>query len=142
MLNKLSFFLRLVVAVILLQSLYFKFGGHAEAVHIFSTLGVESWGRIGLGCVELFVALTLLIPKTQVLASFASLGVFSGAIGTHLFTPVGIVVQWDGNSDNGQLFFYGDTFSYFYCGSPFPLLQGKKLRPKRVNQQRSFKKMK
>ena len=51
------------------------------------------------------MALTLLIPKTQVLASFASLGVFSGAIGTHLFTPVGIVVHWDGNSDNGQLFF-------------------------------------
>ena len=25
--------------------------------------------------------------------------------GTHLFTPVGIVVHWDGNSDNGQLFF-------------------------------------
>lgn len=65
MLNKLSFFLRLIVAVILLQTLYFKFGGHAEAVHIFSTLGVEPWGRIGLGCVELFVALTLLIPKTQ-----------------------------------------------------------------------------
>ena len=105
MLNKLSFILRLVVAVILLQTLYFKFGGHAEAVHIFITLGVEPWGRIGLGCVELLVALTLLIPKTQVLASFASLGVFSGAIGTHLFTPVGIVVHWDGNSDNGQLFF-------------------------------------
>ena len=105
MLNKLSFFLRLVVAVILLKSLYFKFGGHAEAVHVFSTLGVEPWGRIGLGCVELFMALTLLIPKTQVLASFASLGFFSGAIGTHLFTPEGIVVQWGGNSDNGQLFF-------------------------------------
>ena len=41
MLNKLSFILRLVVAVILLQTLYFKFGGHAEAVHTFSTLGVE-----------------------------------------------------------------------------------------------------
>jgi len=38
-------------------------------------------------------------------ASFASLGFFSGAIGTHLFTPEGIVVQWGGNSDNGQLFF-------------------------------------
>ena len=102
------------MAVILLQSLYFKFGGHAEAVHIFSSLGVEPWGRIGLGCVELFVALTLLIPKTQVLASFASLGVFSGAIGTNLFTPVGIVVQWDGNSDNGKLFFMAGVSLFFF----------------------------
>ncbi|MDG1968018.1 MAG: hypothetical protein P8I30_01160 [Flavobacteriaceae bacterium] len=39
--NKISFFLRLIVSVILLQSLYFKFGGHAQAVHVFSTLGVE-----------------------------------------------------------------------------------------------------
>src|SRR6056300_367397 len=101
-----SFILRLIVAIILIQSLYFKFTGHSEAVHIFSTLGVEPWGRIGLGCLELLVALTLLIPKTQVLASFASLGVLGGAIGAHLFTPLGIVVHWDGNSDNGQLFLW------------------------------------
>lgn len=120
MLNKISFFLRLVVAVILLQTLYFKFGGHAEAVHIFSTLGVEPWGRIGLGCVELLVALTLLIPKTQVLASFASLGVLGGAIGAHLFTPLGIVVHWDGNSDNGQLFFMAVLSLVFIVVHLFP----------------------
>ena len=103
--NKFSILLRIIVSIILLQTLYFKFGEHAEAVHIFSTLGMEPWCRIGLGIVELIVAITLLIPKTQVIASFVSLGVLAGAIGAHLFTPVGIVVYWDGNSDKGQLFF-------------------------------------
>ena len=103
--SKISFILRLIVAVILLQTLYFKFGGHAEAVHVFTTLGVEPWGRIVLGCIELIVAIGLLIPRTQILASFASLGVLFGAMGVHLFTPLGIVVEWNGNSDGGQLFF-------------------------------------
>lgn len=120
--SKISFFLRLIVAVILLQTLYFKFGGHAEAVHIFTTLGVEPWGRILLGCIELIVAVGLLIPRTQVLASFASLGVLFGAIGAHFFTPLGIIVEWNGNSDGGQLFFMAVlSFSLiiihlaFYC---------------------------
>lgn len=103
--SKISFVLRLIVAIILLQTLYFKFGGHAEAVHIFTTLCVEPWGRIVLGCIELIVAIGLLIPRTQILASFASLGVLFGAIGAHLFTSLGIIVEWNGSSDGGQLFF-------------------------------------
>jgi putative oxidoreductase len=103
--NKISFFLRLIVSVILLQSLYFKFGGHAQAVHVFSTLGVEPWGRYLLGSLELIVTIGLLFSKTQILASLATLGLMTGAIASHLFTPLGIEVQWDGNNDGGQLFF-------------------------------------
>lgn len=103
--NKISFFLRLIVSVILLQSLYFKFGGHAQAVHVFSTLGVEPWGRYLLGSLELIVAIGLLFSKTQILASLATLGLMTGAIASHLFTPLGIEVKWDGNNDGGQLFF-------------------------------------
>jgi len=103
--NKISFFLRLIVSVILLQSLYFKFGGHAQAVHVFSTLGVEPWGRNLLGSLELIVAIGLLFSKTQILASLATLGLMTGAIASHLFTPLGIEVKWDGNNDGGQLFF-------------------------------------
>ena len=103
--NKISFFLRLIVSVILLQSLYFKFGGHAQAVHVFSTLGVEPWGRYLLGSLELIVAIGLLFSKTQILASLATLVLMTGAIASHLFTPLGIKVQWDGNNDEGQLFF-------------------------------------
>ena len=57
MLTKITFVLRLVVSIILLQSLLFKFSGHPEAVHIFSTLGVEPWGRLGLGCIELIIGI-------------------------------------------------------------------------------------
>ena len=49
----LSWFLRIVAAVILLQTLFFKFTGAAESVYIFSTLGMEPWGRIGSGVAEL-----------------------------------------------------------------------------------------
>jgi uncharacterized membrane protein YphA (DoxX/SURF4 family) len=97
-------FLRLVVAFIFVQSLYFKFTGHAEAIHIFSTIGMEPWGRYLVGTSELLVAIMLFIPKTRLLASFGAIGLMIGAIGFHLFTPLGINVTWDGQSDGGMLF--------------------------------------
>ncbi len=109
MLTKIFFLLRIIVAVILLQSLYFKFSGHPEAVHIFSTLGVEPWGRLALGGVELIVGLALLVSKTKIIALFAAIGLMFGAIGSHLFTPLGIVVKWQDQSDNGQLFIMAIT---------------------------------
>ena len=48
-----SWALRLIVAVILLQTLFFKFSAAKESVYIFSTLGMEPWGRIGSGVFEL-----------------------------------------------------------------------------------------
>ena len=44
--HKISFAIRLLVAIILFQSLYFKFGSHEQAIHIFTTLGVEPMGTI------------------------------------------------------------------------------------------------
>jgi len=104
MFTKITFLLRLVVSIILLQSLFFKFSGHPEAVHIFTTLGLEPWGRLTLGGVELIIGIALLVPKTKISALFASVGLMFGAIASHLFTPLGIVVEWNGKSDNGQLF--------------------------------------
>lgn len=91
---------RLVAAVILLQTLYFKFGGEAESVYIFYTLGVEPWGRIGSGVVELIAAVLLLIPRTSWIGAGLGLGVMAGAILSHL-TVLGIEVLGDG----GYLFF-------------------------------------
>ena len=45
-----SWLLQLVAAGILLQTLFFKFTGAEESVYIFTTLGVEPWGRIRVGC--------------------------------------------------------------------------------------------
>ena len=114
MILKINFFLRLVVAIILIQSLFFKFTGHAQAVHIFSTLGVEPWGRIVLGCIELIIGVSLLIPKSRTVATLAAMGVMASALGAHLFTPLCIVVTWEGNSDKGQLFIMA-LIAFIFC---------------------------
>ena len=98
--NILSWIFRLVAAIILLQTLFFKFTGAPESVYIFSALGVEPWGRIGSGVVELIVSLLLLVPRTAWLGAVGALGVISGAILSHL-TVLGIEVQGDG----GTLFY-------------------------------------
>lgn len=95
-----SWALQLIVAGILLQTLFFKFTGAAESVYIFSILGAEPWGRIGSGVVELIAALLLLYPATITVGAVLALGVISGAIVSHL-TVLGIEVQGDG----GLLFF-------------------------------------
>jgi len=51
-----SWGLRVIAAVILLQTLFFKFSGAKESVYIFSTLGIEPWGRIGSGPEQKFSA--------------------------------------------------------------------------------------
>jgi len=93
---------RLVAAIILLQTLYFKFGAQAESVYIFAKLGVEPWGRIGSGIVELIAALLILIPRTSWIGAGLGLGVMLGAIGAHL-TILGIDILGDG----GYLFVLG-----------------------------------
>ena len=90
-----SWVLQIVVSVILLQTLFFKFTGAPESVYIFSTLGAEPWGRIGSGVVELFAAILLLVPATIAIGAVLSLGVMVGAIMSHL-TVLGIEVQGDG----------------------------------------------
>lgn len=99
--NIFSWVLQVIVAVILLQTLFFKFTGAAESVYIFTTLGAEPWGRIGSGIVELIASVLLLTPRTVWLGALLSLGVISGAIMSHL-TMLGIKLAAVG--DNGELF--------------------------------------
>jgi hypothetical protein len=86
-----------IAAIILLQTLYFKFTAQPESVYIFSKLGLEPYGRIGSGIFELITAILLLLPKTRVYGSFMGIGVISGAILSHLFV-LGVVVQDDGGT--------------------------------------------
>lgn len=90
-----SWIMQVIVALILFQTLFFKFTGAEESKYIFSTLGVEPWGRIGSGIVELIAVVLLLIPATASIGALLALGVISGAIFSHL-TKLGIVVQDDG----------------------------------------------
>lgn len=97
----LSWTLQIAVAVILLQTLFFKFTGAAESVYIFSALGAEPWGRIASGVVELIAAGLILYPRTAALGAALSLGVISGAIVSHV-TRLGIAIPEVG--DRGELF--------------------------------------
>lgn len=90
-----SWICRIVAAVILLQTLYFKFTGAEESVYIFTKIGLEPWGRYASGIAELFAALLLLFPRTVALGGLIAAMVMVGAIGSHL-TRLGIVVKNDG----------------------------------------------
>ena len=93
--NALVWLLRLLVAGILLQTLFFKFSGAAESVWIFQTLGAEPWGRIASGVAEFIAAALILWPRTTGTGAALALGIISGAIVAHL-TQLGIEVQGDG----------------------------------------------
>lgn len=91
--------LRIIVAIILIQTLRFKFTAHPDSIYIFSQVGLEPYGRIGIGVLELIAGILLLIPKTTWMGATLTLGVIGGAIFMHL-TQLGIEV----NNDGGVLF--------------------------------------
>jgi hypothetical protein len=90
-----SWLLQLLVAGILLQTLFFKFTGAEESVYIFRTVHAEPWGRIGSGVVELIASILLLVPSTAPLGAILTLGTMTGAIMAHL-TVLGVEVKGDG----------------------------------------------
>jgi hypothetical protein len=95
---------RIVAAIIMVQTLYFKFTAAPESVYIFTTVGMEPWGRIGIGVLELAASVLILRAATAWLGAGLAAGMMAGAIGMHL-TVLGINVQDDG----GQLFLYALT---------------------------------
>ena len=119
--------LTVYVALVFVQSLFFKFTGSPETVYIFQGkldpwaaslgfAGVFAPGGIFsakvVGTFELMASVLLLAGAAmsgqrlvQVLGAAMGLGVISGALFFHLFTPLGVaVVNTDGSSDGGQLF--------------------------------------
>jgi uncharacterized membrane protein YphA (DoxX/SURF4 family) len=86
--------LRILAALIMLQTLYFKFTGHGQSIKLFTALGMEPWGRIGTGVLELVASILLLVPRTTVYGAGLGLGLMAGAIFFHL-TKLGIVFDGD-----------------------------------------------
>ncbi len=86
--------LRLIAAVIMLQTLYFKFTAHPQSVHLFTELGMEPWGRIGTGVVELIASLLIIYPRTTGIGATIGTGLMAGAIFFHL-TKLGIKFEGD-----------------------------------------------
>ncbi len=98
--SKIILIIRIAVAIILIQTLRFKFTAHPDSVYIFETVGMEPFGRIGIGIAELIAGILLLIPKSVWIGALLSLGIMTGAIFMHL-TLLGISV----NNDGGVLFY-------------------------------------
>lgn len=94
---RISWVCQIIAAIILGQTLFFKFTGAPESIFIFTTLGAEPWGRIGSGVMELVAVALLLIPRTPALGAGLAIGLMAGAIGAHL-TKLGIEVQGDGGT--------------------------------------------
>jgi len=92
---KLSWGLQAIVAVILLQTLFFKFTGAEESVYIFTRVGAEPWGRYASGVIELVAAVLLFVPGWATPGAALALGIITGAIASHL-TVLGIEVKGDG----------------------------------------------
>jgi hypothetical protein len=92
-----TWIIKLTAVIILLQTLYFKFSAASESVYIFSALGIEPFGRIGSGIVELIASVLILIPRTTLLGALIGLGTMAAAILSHLLV-LGIVLQNDGGT--------------------------------------------
>lgn len=86
--------LRLLAAVIMISTLYFKFTAHPQSVQLFTQLGMEPWGRIGTGVFELIASLLILYPRTTGFGAGLGLGLMGGALFFHL-TKLG--VKFDGD---------------------------------------------
>ena len=95
------------IAFVFVQSLFFKFTGSQESIFIFSTL--REWSGIGLfepagrwiiGSAELVASILLFVPGFTVLGAAMAIGIMTGAIFFHLFTPLGVEIMGDG----GELF--------------------------------------
>ena len=95
------------IAFVFVQSLFFKFTGSKESIFIFSTLrdwsGIslfEPAGRWIIGTAELIASILLFIPRARIFGATMAIGIMTGAISFHLFTPLGVVIMGDG----GELF--------------------------------------
>ncbi|MEM8963318.1 MAG: DoxX family protein [Acidobacteriota bacterium] len=79
-----SWVLQLVVAVILGQTLFFKFTAAPESVELFTILGLEPHGRILIGVAELVAVVLLVVPRTVPVGAALSAGLMVGALGAHV----------------------------------------------------------
>ncbi|MFD1293622.1 DoxX family protein [Lutibacter holmesii] len=98
--KNISLGIRFLIAIILIQTLRYKFTAHPDSVYIFTKVGLEPFGRIGIGVLELIAAILILVPKTIWVGAVLTTGIISGAVFMHL-TILGIEI----NEDQGKLFY-------------------------------------
>jgi uncharacterized membrane protein YphA (DoxX/SURF4 family) len=102
-----TYVLSAYIAVVFVQSLFYKFTGSEESIFIFSTLrdwsGIDLFepaGRWIIGGAELVASILLFVPGFTIVGAAMAIGIMTGAISFHLFTPLGVEIMGDG----GELF--------------------------------------
>ncbi|MBL4643248.1 MAG: DoxX family protein [Flavobacteriaceae bacterium] len=115
-------FLKLIAAVIMLQTLFFKFSGAQQSIDLFTILAQENEAllRIGTGILELIAAVLLFTPRRTWLGALLTVGLMGGAILSHI-TILGIV-----HNNDGGLLFTGSAIT-FLAGSILLLLHKKEI---------------
>lgn len=100
-----SWIAQIVAAFIIGQTLFFKATGAPETVALFDVVGLGPAGRYGSALGELLAVVLLLIPRTAAIGGIVTMGVMTGAIGAHLFTPLGVSIDAEaaGNADLAPL---------------------------------------
>ncbi len=88
--------IRIIPALIMLQTLYFKFTAHPQSVKLFTILGMEPWGRIGTGVMELIASVLLLVNRTVLPGAVLGMGLMCGAIFFHI-TNKNVGINFDGD---------------------------------------------
>jgi len=112
----------IIAALILLQTLFFKFKASPESVALLTALGVEPFGRIATGVFELIAAALLIVPATRLHGGIFGVGLMFGATASHIF-----IVRVESNGDEGILF----VLAFFVL--IFSLLALYFKRPKLIN---------
>ncbi|MFK7885325.1 MAG: hypothetical protein AB8G16_00540 [Gammaproteobacteria bacterium] len=121
--------LALIPAAVFLVFLPAKFSGAAETQHIFSTVGAwfasiglgairepfSNYGGYLIGSVELIAAVMLLVPRTRFFGALLGAGVLSGALFFHLFTPLGVAVNFPGSEGSDPTLFILAVISWACC---------------------------
>jgi hypothetical protein len=97
--------IRLLAVAIMGMTLYYKFSAHPQSVKLFTILGMEPWGRIGIGTLELIACILILIPRTTAFGALLGLGLMAGAIFFHL-TKL-------------RIYFDGDPWLFIYAVKAF-----------------------
>ncbi len=93
-----------LAAIVMGQTLFYKFSGAEESKALFETMGMEPWGRIGVGIVELIAVVLLVINRTKGIGGILGVGLMGGAVFAHV-TSLGIEIMGDG----GYLFWLAVT---------------------------------
>lgn len=103
-----TWILVVIAAVILIYNAYIKLSSNPGAIQLFSSLGLEPFGRFTIGLLELAAAVLMIFPGTVKYGAVLGSILMSGVIVIHI-TKLGIALN-----GNYSFFFMG-VIAFLCC---------------------------